>query len=70
MGPRGEAGPAGAAGSAIRVVNGDAQASCGDGETMISAYCVGGDGTPKISSTNWASCSGDGAKTVVACVKK
>ncbi len=37
---------------------------------MISAYCIGGDGAPKIANPSGASCSGDGAKTVVACVKK
>ena len=37
---------------------------------MITAYCIGKDLTPLISSTSAAHCDGDSAKTVVACVKK
>src|SRR5438105_3930213 len=66
-GPKGEPGPAG---SSIHVVNGGADASCPDGESMITAYCIGKDTTPTITSTTAARCEGEGAKTVVACVKK
>jgi hypothetical protein len=51
-GPKGEAGPAGPAGSAgpagtagggspLRIVTGGASASCGQGETLVSALCEG-----------------------------
>jgi hypothetical protein len=65
VGPAGAAGPAGAT---INVVTGDGKATCADGETMISAYCVGDNATPKISDTSGATC--EGGKAVVACVKK
>jgi hypothetical protein len=50
-------------------VTGAAEASCASGETMISAYCVGSSASPHISTTTGAACEGDGAKTVIACVK-
>ena len=45
-GPQGTAGPAGppgppGAGASFRVVSGPAEAACGAGEIMASAYCAG-----------------------------
>ena len=50
----------GARGQVVRAVN----------QSMITAYCIGKDATPLISSTSAAHCDGDAAKTVMACVKK
>jgi hypothetical protein len=48
------------------VIGGGSGASCGEGETMISAYCVGEAQAPRISTTTGATCVGDDAKTVIA----
>ena len=37
---------------------------------MISAYCVGDNATAHVSDMSGASCEGEGAKTVIACVKE
>ncbi|MDE3175047.1 MAG: collagen-like protein, partial [Pseudomonadota bacterium] len=66
-GPAGPKGEAGAAAAAIHIVTGETEASCAQGETMISAYCVGGESAAKISSMAGATCYG--AKAVVACIK-
>jgi hypothetical protein len=68
--PAGPSGEAGLAGATIRVVSGDGKAACGDGESMISAYCVGDNATAHVSGMSGASCEGQGAKAVIACLKK
>ena len=69
-GPMGGPGPAGPAGASIRVVTGEGKAACADGEAMISAYCIGDSSTARISDMSGASCEGQDAKAVIACVKK
>jgi len=54
----------------IRVVTGDARAYCATDETMISAYCIGGDSSPHIADLTGAVCPAEGAKAVVACLHK
>jgi hypothetical protein len=49
------------------VVSDSAEASCGSGEIMASAYCAGG-GAPHVDGTTGASC--DGAKAVIVCAKQ
>ena len=66
-GPMGAAGPAGAAGTALRAVKGQANASCGAGETMIAAYCSEGDKAPSMSAAG-AACIAP-ATVVVTCAK-
>ncbi len=56
------------AGASFRVVSDSAQASCGAGEIMASAYCAGG-AAIHIDGTTGASCDG-GAKTVIVCAKQ
>jgi len=50
------------------VVSDSAQASCGAGEIMASAYCGGG-GAVHIDGTTGASCDG-GAKAVIVCARQ
>jgi hypothetical protein len=45
-----------------------AQASCGAGEIMASAYCAGG-APARIEGTSGASCDG-GAKAVIVCARQ
>jgi Collagen triple helix repeat (20 copies) len=87
-GPKGEAGPAGPPGpagatgaagpagksAALRVLTGKATNSCGAGETMISAYCVGATPprAPQITAPGTASCASPtqpAARVVVTCAK-
>jgi hypothetical protein len=49
------------------VVSDAAQASCGEGEIMASAYCAGG-GAMHVDGTTGASCDG-GAKAVIVCAR-
>jgi hypothetical protein len=56
------------AGASFRVVTDSAQAVCGAGEIMASAYCSGGVAT-HIDGTTGASCEG-GAKAVILCAKQ
>jgi hypothetical protein len=51
----------------FRVVIDSAQAACGAGEIMVSAYCAGGVAI-RIDGTTGASCDG-GAKAVILCAK-
>jgi hypothetical protein len=53
----------------FRVVSDSAQASCGAGEIMASAYCAGGAGTLHLDGTTGASCDG-GGKAVIVCAKQ
>jgi len=53
----------------FRVVSDSAQAACGAGEIMASAYCAGGNGTLHIDGTTGANCEG-GAKAVIVCAKQ
>jgi len=69
QGPAGLPGPQGPAGESFRVVSDAAQASCGAGEIMASAYCAGGTAAPHIDGTTGASCDG-GAKAVIVCAKQ
>ncbi len=78
QGPKGEAGPAGPQGPAgnsasLRVLSGKASNSCSDGETLISAYCVGSTARgPQITPPRSASCVGSGqpgATVVITCAK-
>ena len=58
---------------ALHIVSGQAKGACADGETMISAYCVGEGSTLHIDGTSGASCeagSGGAANAVIACVKQ
>jgi hypothetical protein len=50
------------------VVSAAAQASCGAGEIMASAYCAGG-APMRISGTTSANCDG-GATAVIVCAKQ
>jgi hypothetical protein len=50
------------------VVSDSAQAACGAGEIMASAYCAGG-GAVHVDGTTGASCDG-GAKAVILCAKQ
>ena len=72
QGPKGDAGAPGPQGpaspSAFRVVSDSAQASCGAGEIMASAYCAGGNAL-HIDGTTGASCDG-GAKAVIVCARQ
>lgn len=73
VGPQGPAGPPGplgppGAGASFRVVSDSAQAACGAGEIMASAYCAGG-GAVHIDGTTGASCDG-GANAVIVCAKQ
>jgi hypothetical protein len=63
----GIAGAAGAAGTTLRVIKGQASASCGAGETMIAAYCTGGSTAPAMSNGS-ASCTAP-ATVVATCAK-
>jgi hypothetical protein len=51
----------------LRVLKGQANASCGAGETMIAAYCSEGDKAPAMSSGG-ASCMAP-ATVVATCAK-
>jgi hypothetical protein len=51
----------------LRVLKGEANASCGGGETLIAAYCSQGDNAPSISG-NGASCTAP-ATVVATCAK-
>jgi hypothetical protein len=51
----------------LRVLKGEASASCGAGETMIAAYCMPGEKAPAISSGG-ASCTAP-ATVVATCAK-
>jgi hypothetical protein len=53
--------------ASFRVVIDSAQAACGAGEIMVSAYCAGGVAI-RIDGTTGASCDG-GAKAVILCAK-
>ncbi len=80
-GPKGEAGPAGPAGpqgpagksATLRVLGGQASNSCGAGETLIAAYCMGGGARgPQVTPPSSASCVGNGnpaARVVITCAK-
>jgi hypothetical protein len=52
----------------LRVVSDSAQATCGAGEIMASAYCAGGNPL-RIEGTTGASCDG-GVKAVIVCAKQ
>ena len=72
MGPPGPPGPAlppPAPGASFRVVSDSAQASCGAGEIMASAYCADGAGSLHIDGTTGASCDG-GGKAVILCARR
>jgi hypothetical protein len=65
-GPQGEAGPAG---TSLHVVSGDTEASCGDGEVMVSAICVGSTGVYPLQTTETgASCGDSGASVRITCM--
>jgi hypothetical protein len=51
------------------VVSDSAQASCGAGEIMASAYCADGAGSLHIDGTTGASCDG-GGKAVILCARR
>ena len=74
-GPQGPAGPPGPAGksASLRVLSGKASNSCGEGETLISAYCAGATARgPQITPPRSASCVGSGAPgttVVITCAK-
>ena len=73
QGLRGVQGPAGPPGSGVdmRAIVGQASATCGENEVMISAYCAGGVGSLRIIGTVGAACEGDPeAKAVVVCVHR
>jgi hypothetical protein len=66
-GPAGPAGAAGAAGTTLRVIKGEASATCGAGETLIAAYCSEGANAPAMSNGS-ASCTAP-ATVVATCAK-
>jgi hypothetical protein len=51
----------------LRVLKGQANASCGAGETMIAAYCSEGDKAPAMSASG-AACTAP-ATVVATCAK-
>jgi hypothetical protein len=61
LGPQSLDGPPAAS---FRVVIDSAQAACGAGEIMVSAYCAGG-----VAGTTGASCDG-GANAVIVCARQ
>jgi hypothetical protein len=77
MGPQGEAGQQGADGSAgdagtsLRVVTSDGEASCNDGDVMVSAICVGSTGVYPLQTTETgASCGDSGATVRITCMEQ
>ena len=66
-GPAGPAGAPGAGGTALRVLKGQTNASCSEGETMIAAYCSQGDKAPNMSAGG-AACTAP-ATVVATCAK-
>lgn len=56
------------ASASFRVITNSAQASCGEDETMVSAYCAGG-AAIRIDGTTGAACDG-GAKAVIVCARQ
>ena len=76
QGPRGLAGAIGPGGPRgpsldLRVIVGQAKASCDASEIMLSAYCEDGTTGPHILGTSGASCETDpSGKAVVICLKR
>ena len=78
QGPKGDPGPAGALGPAgppgasntLRIITQKANATCGAGEIMISAYCTGKGSVPSLNGTIGASCIGGSNTVVVVCAKQ
>jgi acetamidase/formamidase len=53
----------------LHVVTGDTEASCGDGEVMVSAICVGSTGVYPLQTTETgASCGDSGASVRITCM--
>ncbi|MBV9557873.1 MAG: hypothetical protein JO254_12420, partial [Pseudolabrys sp.] len=67
-GPSGPAGSVGQNGTPLRVLKGNATATCDQGETVIAAYCVSGNAAvsrpPEMTPLS-AKCTGDASTTVV-----
>ena len=71
-GPKGDPGPAGPPGKdfVLRMIAGQAKATCDPSEIMVSAYCAGEGGALHIPDTMGASCEGGTSKAVIFCARR